>query len=145
MKSKLFLVSLLMLALSFSTFAQEKKEAAKKNPQLVATSTAPVTESKFKEVVFKSNLHCQTCVDKVQKELPYMVKGLKEVTCNLESNTIKVVYNSEKVAPETIKKSIIDLGYKADDPNAKPAGCSKSCPGKCSGAQQQKNCSGHKH
>lgn len=134
MKSKLLLVSIMMLALSFSTFAQAEK----------GTTTAAA--SKFKEVVYKSNLHCQSCVNKVEKELPYMVKGLKEVTCNLDANTIKVLYNSEKTTPEAIKKSIIDLGYKADDPSAKASGCSKTCTGKCGAAQQQHNCSGqHKH
>lgn len=133
MKSKLLLMSIIMLSLSFSAFAQSEKGNAQ-------------NESKFKTVVYKSSLHCQSCVDKVQRELPYMVKGLKEVTCNLDANTISVLYNSEKTTPEAIKKSILDLGYKADDPNAKAPGCSKSCPGKCGASQQHHNCSGeHKH
>lgn len=140
MKSKMFLAGLMILALSFSAFAQTQKANNS------SENTEAVKQSKFTEIVYKSNLHCQNCVNKVQKELPYTVKGLKEVACDLESNTIKVVYNNQKVSPEEIKKSIKDLGYEANDiANNKAQGCSKTCSKKC-GSTHQQSCSGnHKH
>lgn len=132
MKTKLFLAGLMILALSFSAFAQEKK----------ATK-----DSKFTEIVYKSNLHCHSCVNKIEKELPYTVKGLKEVTCDLETNTIKIVYNNQKVSPEAIKKGINDLGYEANNLTStnKTQNSSKACPGK-NGSTAEKSCSGdHKH
>lgn len=148
MKMKSILVSIVIFTLSFSAFAQEKKVEIKENKTATTkvTSAKEPTASKFKNVTFKSSLHCHSCVKKVESELPYMVNGLQEVTCDLEKNTITVIYNSNKTTSDAIKKSIIKLGYKADDPYAPPTGCSKPCTGKSGNTQPPKKCSGdHQH
>ena len=53
-------------------------------------------------------MHCIHCVNKIinaLKELKVKASG------DLEKQTIKVIYDSQKVQLETIKNKIIELGY----------------------------------
>lgn len=64
---------------------------------------------KKEEVVLHvSNMHCIHCVNKIINAL----KKLKvKASGDLEKQTIKVIYDSQKVQLETIKNKIIELGY----------------------------------
>lgn len=106
MKKSLLLL-LLVLGVSFLGFSQSAKK------------------SKIDTLLLNSDIHCQNCIDKIEGDLPYMVKGLRTIDCNLEKKQIKVIYRNDKTSPELIKSAIKKLGYAAEEP--KPAGKSACC------------------
>ncbi|MBP6411106.1 MAG: heavy-metal-associated domain-containing protein [Pseudarcicella sp.] len=65
---------------------------------------------------FKTSAICEMCKETIERKLAY-TKGIKSADLDLESKekVITITYNSKKTNPETIKKTISELGYKADD------------------------------
>lgn len=53
-------------------------------------------------------------------KLIFINKGLKMYEIDEENKTITVYYNSKKTNLETIRKTIFDLGFDADDIKANP-------------------------
>ena len=125
---------ILFTCISFSIFAQKASEET---------------------ITVKSVLACQSCVDRIQKDLPYRAKGIQTVKADVATNTIVVTYKVGKTTPDDIRKAITLIGYDADDMKAdeaafkklpehcrqeiaskkdatdKPAGCSKPCSKTC--------------
>jgi copper chaperone CopZ len=69
--------------------------------------------TKTKTACFKSSMHCAGCENTVFETLRFE-KGVKEIKTDLESNTIKVVYDDRKNSTESLSKVIQKKGYKAD-------------------------------
>lgn len=46
-------------------------------------------------VVFDVDLHCQGCVEKIEKNIAFE-KGVKDLRCDLKSRTVVVVYDPAK-------------------------------------------------
>jgi len=69
-----------------------------------------------KEVTYKVSLDCQSCVDKVMKNIPYE-KGVKDVKVSLEKQEVTVVFVEDKNCPVNLKKAIEKLGYAVEMKN----------------------------
>ncbi|NLA23692.1 MAG: heavy-metal-associated domain-containing protein [Bacteroidales bacterium] len=78
------------------------------------------------EVVLKVKMDCQSCAEKVRKELAFS-KGVKAVDVNLEKGTATVSYDSKRTNPESLIASLDKIGYKASE--AKSMNAQKDCPG----------------
>jgi len=94
---KVLALTLVFALSSLSGFSQEKK--TEKNKEV-------------KTVCFKTNLHCNSCVNKVKENIPYE-KGVKGLDVDLEDNTITIEYKTDKTSEEELAKAIIKLGYEA--------------------------------
>ena len=76
-------------------------------------------------ITVKSVIACQKCVDRIQKELPYVAKGIKTVKADAATNEIVVTYKTDKTTPDAIRKAITAIGYDADNMNADEAAFKK--------------------
>lgn len=63
-------------------------------------------------VCYKTTMDCKDCQATLTNYLKFE-KGVKDLTVDLKSNTIKVVYKSGKNSPENLVKGIKKLGYEA--------------------------------
>ena len=87
---------------------------------ILAVVTMPALASAkkaTKEVTYKVSLDCQSCVDKVMKNIPYE-KGVKDVKVSLEKQEVTVVFVEDKNCPVNLKKAIGKLGYTVEMKNA---------------------------
>jgi len=90
------LLSVLLLIMSvFTLNAQSKKQ---------------VKEKKTAEVTFNVSMHCKSCQEKIERNIPFE-KGVKDLTVDLEHKTVKVVYNPRKTNEEKLKKAFENLDY----------------------------------
>lgn len=76
-------------------------------------NASPKTDNK-KTVTFNVSMHCQSCVNRIEKEVSFE-KGVKDLQVNLSDKTVKVTFDSIKTNTNTIKKSIEDLGYNVNE------------------------------
>ena len=76
----------------------------------VSLSAGPKKKVEIKEVTFSVHLHCQNCVNKVQENISFE-KGVKDLKCSLENQTVFVKYDAAKTSEQTLKAAIEKLGY----------------------------------
>ena len=77
-----------------------------------ADSPEKVKKTKeVKEVTFSVELHCASCVKKVQENISYE-KGVKGLDVCQGHQTVSVKYDPAKTSEETLKAAIEKLGYK---------------------------------
>ncbi|MDR0620149.1 MAG: heavy-metal-associated domain-containing protein [Bacteroidales bacterium] len=69
------------------------------------TLTAAAAETKNKEVTFYVNVHCHTCLKRIDKNVPF-IKGVINYKASLENKSLKITYNPDKTNEETLKKEI---------------------------------------
>lgn len=67
---------------------------------------------------------CETCGGKLEAELVF-VKGIQLVTYNEKNQTTTVVYWTNRITPEKIRKEISLLGFDADEMKADSNGYKK--------------------
>jgi len=99
---KLVAITIVFAMSTFSVFSQENQKVKK-------------TEKNSKElrtVCFKSNLHCNSCVNDVKENITYE-KGVKDLKVNLDKNEITITYKADKTSEEELSNAINKLGYKA--------------------------------
>ena len=66
------------------------------------------SKAEIKEVVFHVNLHCNSCVKKVQENIAFE-KGVKGLEVSLEKQIVAVKYDPAKTSVETLKNAIQKL------------------------------------
>jgi periplasmic mercuric ion binding protein len=117
MKAKNLILSLLVLSLF-----------------LLAVNTGYSQDNKSKNKVIKitTSAQCCMCKTRIENGLAYQA-GIKNVSLDLETKVVKVIYNPKKTNPDNIRTIINNLGYDADDTKANkeaydklPACCKKS-------------------
>lgn len=81
------------LVLFFSAGAYAEKKEAK---------------PKTKTVVYKATLHCESCKTRVEKNIPYE-KGVKDLSVDMEAQTVTVTFREDKNTQENIQKAIEKL------------------------------------
>lgn len=97
---------------------------------LVTLSTVSTAQTKTKEITVQTKIYCDhckecsTCQPHIEHELNF-TKGVVSFSVNVESQTIKVVYNPKKASPQDIRKAIANCGYDADDLIADPKAVAK--------------------
>ncbi|MBR1878374.1 MAG: cation transporter [Paludibacteraceae bacterium] len=63
-------------------------------------------------VVFDVDIHCQGCIDKIQKNIAFE-KGVKDLRCDLKSKTVVVVFDASKTDVPTLQKAFAKIGKHA--------------------------------
>ncbi|HZG01148.1 MAG TPA: heavy-metal-associated domain-containing protein [Chitinophagales bacterium] len=98
---------------------------------LVACGTSqPATANKEKEVVIKTVIYCDHCAE-CEDCKPHIesatnaVKGVKRSKLDVESQTIKVVYDSDQTDEHTIRTAVSQAGFAADKMPPNPASYAK--------------------
>lgn len=93
------IIQLIALSLLAVLFTNELKAQEPKNNLLT--------------VCYKTTMDCLDCQVTLTNYLKFE-KGVKDLKVDLKSNTIKVVFKSEKNSPEILAKGIKKLGYEAN-------------------------------
>ncbi len=107
---------------------------------MIAISANAQKATKWSEVVIQTNGTCQSCKDRIENGIAYE-KGVKDVSYDLATSKVKIIYDDKKTSPETLRAAINKLGFTADV--STPASETKSC-----GTTEKKHssCSGdHNH
>jgi copper chaperone CopZ len=94
---------LIFTCISFALFAQKGEET----------------------IIIKSTIACKSCVDRIEKDLPFRAKGIKTVKVDVATNAITVTYKTDKTTPDDIRKAITLIGYDADTMKADEAAFKK--------------------
>lgn len=71
-------------------------------------------------VVFYVYLHCDACVDKVMKNIAFE-KGVKDIVCSIEDQTVTVTYDASKTDIPTLQKAFEKIGKPATTTPPDPA------------------------
>ena len=71
-------------------------------------------------VVFYVYLHCDACVDKVMKNIAFE-KGVKDIVCSIEDQTVTVTYDAAKTDIPTLQKAFEKIGKPATTTPPDPA------------------------
>ena len=69
---------------------------------------------KEEQVVFSVNMHCQSCEQRIKKNIPYE-KGVKDLKTNLDKNLVTIKYQPNITDKVKLKKSIEKLGYTCEE------------------------------
>lgn len=80
-----------------------------------------------KTVVYKANLHCESCKAKVEKNIAYE-KGVKDLKVDMKEQTITVTFREDKNTTEGIQKAIEKLSIPVSGIAGKEQ---KKCEEKC--------------
>lgn len=108
------------------------------------TNTYASTDKKEKKtVVLKAELHCKSCVAKIEKNIPFE-KGVKDLKVDMKANTVTVTYRADKNNKENLIKAIEKLGIKVYKDNACTGKCGPKC---CKVTGDKSKCckKGHNH
>ena len=100
MKKNLLLIAMIMF--SIATFAKGEKET----------------------IVYNVAMRCNKCVAKVEQNIAYE-KGVTDIKCDLEKQTVAVEYRTDKTNSEKLKEGFKKIGFEATEKNATEA--KKSC------------------
>lgn len=79
---------------------------------LTVTANAGNEKKATKTVTYEVSLHCESCKNKVEKNIPYE-KGVKDLKVDLEKKTVTVTFREDKNTTEGIRKALEKLGYTA--------------------------------
>ena len=79
---------------------------------------------KLETVKIKTSAVCEMCKSTIEKKLAF-TKGVTESNLNVEDKVVTVIYNPKKTDVQSIKKSISEAGYDADEVMADEKGYSK--------------------
>lgn len=73
---------------------------------------------KVKTKTFRiEGMSCASCVRRVEETLSKQ-KGIQSASVNLASETANIIYDSESISPESLQKSIAQIGYRLIDREA---------------------------
>ncbi|MBO7234902.1 MAG: cation transporter [Paludibacteraceae bacterium] len=119
MKTRILMIALMacVSGLMTQSLAQTKKEK----------------KSTKETVVFSVPMDCEGCRTKVIGYMSYE-KGVKDISANLEQQTVTIVYNPQKTTIEQLIQGFAKIDKKAVEKTA----CDKPC-------EHKSACSGHHH
>lgn len=97
---------------------------------LVAAVSANAEKKGEKTVIFSANLHCKSCVAKIEKNIPFE-KGVKGLKVDMDSQTITITFKEDKNSVDNLKKAIekLDIQVKGTVDSALPEKKTASCCG----------------
>jgi mercuric ion binding protein len=103
--------------------------------------TALSINAKDAEVKIKANMHCASCVGKIQDGLKSEA-GVSTSNADLKSKIVTIAYDDSKTNPAKLKKAIAGMGFDATDVKAECTDKNaKSCDtkeGKCCSTKDKK-------
>ena len=71
---------------------------------------------KVETVVFNVEMDCQSCVKKIEKNMPFE-RGVKNLKVDLENKEVTLVFKTKVTNKETLKKAIQKLKFKVTEAN----------------------------
>ena len=75
---------------------------------LLAFENTDAQTKGMKRVVIKADLHCKSCQNKVEKNIPFE-KGVKDLKVDLTAKTITIVFKEDKNNVENLCKAVEKL------------------------------------
>lgn len=69
-------------------------------------------KSEKSTVLFSVNLHCEGCVNKVEKNIAFE-KGVKDLACDLKKKTVLVTFDAQKTTVEKLQEAFAKIGKPA--------------------------------
>lgn len=94
------------------------------------TVQAKDDKKKTETVVYKVEMDCQSCVNKIEKNMVYE-KGIKDLKVDFEKQTVAITYKSDKTNGEKLVAAFKELGFEASE--LKEGDCTKATKKKCCG------------
>ena len=79
---------------------------------LLLMATAAKPKAVKRTVVYGSTVECKNCEKKVMENIAFE-KGVKDISVDLEKQTVSIVFDESKTDTLTLAKAIRKLGYEA--------------------------------
>lgn len=92
--------------------------------------------AKDSEVKIKTNMHCASCVTKIEDGLK-SESGVSKSSADLKSKIVTISYDDAKTNPDNIKKAIAGMGFDANDVKGSEKACDTK-DGKCCSSKDKK-------
>lgn len=70
------------------------------------------TNDKFSTIVLSSQISCQNCKNKIEKNIPFE-KGVKDLKVDIEKKTVTITFRKDKNTAEALCAAVSKLGYKS--------------------------------
>lgn len=101
---------------------------------VVLVAASAFAKGEKQTVVFDVDLHCQGCINKIEKNIAFE-KGVKDLVCDLEKKTVMVTFDPTKTSIDKLQKAFEAIGKPASVHQEK-----KACQGQCPHHQQGQGC-----
>lgn len=101
MKKNILIPALLFIIFLFSSCGKKSS-----SPEIKPTGDANMESVEFK----CDKMHCKSCEEHISAEVKKN-NGIKEVTADAQSKTVKVTFNKDQTSAKDIEKSINAAGY----------------------------------
>jgi len=75
-------------------------------------ATPVQAKAKREKVTFHVHLHCDACIQKIMKTIAFE-KGVKDIVCSQENQTVEVTYNAAQTDVPTLQKAFAKIGKPA--------------------------------
>lgn len=85
---------------------------------LTAVAAQAKDDSNVTTSVFKADVTCQSCADKIMNNVPSLGSGVKDVQVDVAQKTVTVTYDPEKNSANRIIKGLSSLNVSAQEVNA---------------------------
>ena len=108
----------LLFGLGVLAFTAQPVMAASSQPALQQQEKKKDNQKKTETVTFKTSIHCQNCVKKVNDNLSFE-KGVKDLAISLEDKQVTITYDPSKTDEAKLAEALEKLGYTAEKTEAK--------------------------
>lgn len=71
---------------------------------LMSTCFIFAAKSSRETVVFNVDLHCQGCINKIEKNIAFE-QGVKDIVCDLNTKTVTIVFDPQKTSVEKLQEA----------------------------------------
>ena len=92
---------------------------------LILMSGVALAKSERRTVVFDVPIHCQACIDKIERNIAFE-RGVKDLVCDLKKRQVTVVYDPQKTDIPVLQEAFEKIGKPAtvhqSDKDDKPRG-----------------------
>jgi copper chaperone CopZ len=80
----------------------------------LAMASSVFAQSKDEKVTFYVNYHCEQCIKKINKNIPFE-KGVKNIKTDLEGKSIVLTYNPKQTTPDKLRTALEKLDFVVKD------------------------------
>ena len=80
----------------------------------LALTSGVMAQSKNEKVTFYVNYHCEMCIKKVNKNIPFE-KGVKDIKTDLKGKSIVITYNPKQTDTSKLRKALEKLDFVVKD------------------------------